>query len=431
MFGLLTDYTRIPVVIVLILMALCGIYAAFISALSALSPDEEDDLDPGIGKMKDKPDKLIGSAVIVFLIMNGGFSIFIFLPLLFRSLQDINTKISNPELFWLIILIWLAVLVLEAAIVVLFPFMLGRAFHLSVLRTLYKFCNISTVIFAPLAVPANAFAALLTGIFGGGRKKDDVNVTEDEILAIVNEGQESGAIEESEAKMINNIFELSNTEACEIMVPRNNISAFDDSVKIKDALKDILNSSFSRYPVYHEDLDHIVGILHIKDAIRLIEQNPKLNPKLADIKDSLHAPEFVPETKNIDDLFREMQSSNIQMVIVTDEYGQTSGLIAMEDILEEIVGSIRDEYDKESEMITSAGESYEIDGLTRLDDLTEKFGIDFGESDFETINGFITDRMGHIPEDGEDFETDIDGYHFKVLKTGEKMIRLLDVSKIG
>ena len=126
-----------------------------------------------------------------------------------------------------------------------------------------------------------------------------------------------------------------------------------------------------------------------------------------------------------------MQSSNIQMVIVTDEYGQTSGLIAMEDILEEIVGSIRDEYDKESEMITSAGESYEIDGLTRLDDLTEKFGIDFGESDFETINGFITDRMGHIPEDGEDFETDIDGYHFKVLKTGEKMIRLLDVSKIG
>ena len=431
MFGILTDYTKIPVVIVLILMVICGIYAAFISALSALSPDEEDDLDPGIGRMKDKPDRLIGSAVILFLIMNGGFLLFIFLPVLFRALQNINTMITNSDLFWLIILIWLVTLMLEAAVGGIFPFMLGRTFHLSILRSLYKFCKVSTAVFTPLTVPTNAIAALLTKIFGGGRKKDDVNVTEDEILAIVNEGQESGAIEESEAKMINNIFELSNTEACEIMVPRNNISAFDDSVKIKDALKDILNSSFSRYPVYHEDLDHIVGILHIKDAIRLIEQNPKLNPKLADIKSSLHAPEFVPETKNIDDLFREMQSSNIQMVIVTDEYGQTSGLIAMEDILEEIVGSIRDEYDKEREMITSAGESYEIDGLTRLDDLTEKFGIDFGESDFETINGFITDRMGHIPEDGEDFETDIDGYHFKVLKTGEKMIRLLDVSKIG
>ena len=254
--------------------------------------------------------------------------------------------------------------------------------------------------------------------------------TEREIIAIVNEGQENGTIEPEEAEMIANIFELSDKEAADIMTHRNQIVAFDDEMKLKDAVKAILHNNFSRYPVYHEDLDHITGILHLKDAVRLKEEAPKLNPSLAELKDSLREAVFVPETKTVNTLFKQMQSGNTQMVIVVDEYGQTSGLVAMEDILEEIVGNIRDEYDNESDHIVEAEEkeSWRIEGVTKLEDLEERLGIDFGETEFETINGYLISLMEKIPEEGEHFETDIGDWHFRVEEVEDKMIRSILVT---
>ena len=257
--------------------------------------------------------------------------------------------------------------------------------------------------------------------------------TEREIIAIVNEGQENGTIEPEEAEMIANIFELSDKEAVDIMTNRNHIVAFEDTTKLKDALKEIINNNFSRYPVYHEDLDHIIGILHLKDAIRMREEAPKLNPSLEELSGELREAVFVPETKTINSLFKQMQSSNTQMVIVVDEYGQTSGLVAMEDILEEIVGNIQDEYDDDNDRIVQddKGDSYLIEGLTKLEDLSERLGIDFGETEFETINGYMISLMEHIPEEGDHFETDIGGYHFKVEDVEDKMIKSISVSKIS
>ncbi|MBR6256180.1 MAG: HlyC/CorC family transporter [Lachnospiraceae bacterium] len=257
--------------------------------------------------------------------------------------------------------------------------------------------------------------------------------TEREIIAIVNEGQENGTIEPEEAEMIANIFELSDKEAVDIMTNRNHIVAFEDTTKLKDALKEIINNNFSRYPVYHEDLDHIIGILHLKDAIRMREEAPKLNPSLEELSGELREAVFVPETKTINSLFKQMQSSNTQMVIVVDEYGQTSGLVAMEDILEEIVGNIQDEYDDDNDRIVEddKGDSYLIEGLTRLEDLSERLGIDFGETEFETINGYIISLMEHIPEEGDHFETDIGGYHFKVEDVEDKMIKSISVSRLS
>ncbi len=410
---------RFMVIFFIISMIINGLFTAYLAALSALSQDDEDALDERRASVKDHPEKLICTGLVLLVPVD-----FSFVFCLFRSIAAF--PISHSVVFDIPILI--AIFIVWGIIGIMFPFYLGRFHHLKFAEKLYSIWHILSVVLTPFVFTINLFSGLLAGLFGVRRNPADDNVTEDEILAIVNEGQESGTIEESEARMINNIFELSETEASSIQVPRNKIAAFEDTVKLKDALKDILNSSYSRYPVYHEDIDHIIGILHIKDAVRLLEQNPKRNPVLADIKESLLETFFVPETKSIDDLFREMQSSNMQMVIVTDEYGQTSGIISMEDILEEIVGSIRDEYDREGEMITGDGEVYEIDGFTRLDDLNERFGIDFGECEFETINGYLTDRMGHIPEDNEYFETDIDGYHFEVLEASDKIIKLVGLS---
>ncbi len=264
------------------------------------------------------------------------------------------------------------------------------------------------------------------------KKELDEDGTEREIIAIVNEGQENGTIEPEEAEMIANIFELSDKEAGDIMTNRNHIMAFDDETKLKDALKEIINNNFSRYPVYHEDLDHIIGILHLKDAIRMREETPKLNPTLAELSDELREAVFVPETKTVNSLFKQMQSTNTQMVIVVDEYGQTSGLVAMEDILEEIVGNIQDEYDDDNDRIVEddKGDNYLIEGLTKLEDLSERLGIDFGDTEFETINGYLISLMEHIPEEGDHFETDIGGYHFKVEDVEDKMIKSISVNRL-
>ena len=267
------------------------------------------------------------------------------------------------------------------------------------------------------------------GLFGFG-KKDDTD-KEQEIIAMVNEGQENGEIEPEEAEMIANIFEYSDKEAVDIMTHRNHIQAFEDSCKLKDAISEILNGSFSRFPVYHEDIDHIVGILHLKDAFRIYYNSPKQNPPLSEIKGLLRETDFVPETKNIDDLFREMQKNNEQMVIVVDEYGQTSGLIAMEDILEEIVGNIRDEYDEEKDMIVASDnqQSFLIEGLAKLEDLEEELGIDFGETQTQTINGYLITLMEKIPEEGEHYETDIGDYHVRVEEVEDKKVKTVRFTK--
>ena len=275
----------------------------------------------------------------------------------------------------------------------------------------------------------NGKSGLFDRIFKKRKQAEDA--AEQEIIAIVNEGQENGTIEPEEAEMIANIFELSDKEAVDIMTNRGHIEAFDDEMKLKDAVKEILNNNYSRYPVYHEDLDHIIGILHLKDAVRIRDESPKLNPTLAEISSSLREAVFVPETKTVNALFKQMQSANTQMVIVVDEYGQTSGLVAMEDILEEIVGNIRDEYDDENDRIVEGegGETYLIEGLTKLEDLSERLNIDFGETEFETINGYLISRMERIPEDGDHFETEIGGYLFKVEEVKDKMIQSISVRK--
>ena len=180
---------------------------------------------------------------------------------------------------------------------------------------------------------------------------------EEEIISMVNEGHEQGVLEASEAEMITNIFEFGEKEASDIMTHRNNIVAIDSEMPFKDALSLMLQESNSRYPVYEENLDHIVGVLYLKDAMRIHTSDESLNRAVGKVAGLMREAVFVPETKNIDDLFRSMQSEKNQMVIVMDEYGQTSGLVTMEDILEEIVGNIMDEYDADENHIEKKGDN--------------------------------------------------------------------------
>lgn len=288
-----------------------------------------------------------------------------------------------------------------------------------------------TKLLAPFTGLVNVTTNGILRLFGMNGNAHETDVTEEEIINMVNEGHEQGLIQASEAEMISNIFEFGDKEAQDIMTHRTNIVAINADMLLEDAITFMMEGKNSRYPVYEENIDHIIGILHLKDAMRFHKGEGNLSRPLKELEGLMRDPVFVHRTKNIDELFRQMQAGKQQMVIVVDEYGQTDGLVAMEDILEEIVGNILDEYDEISDNIEEKGEDeYVIEGKTPLEELEERFGISFEKEEFETLNGFLISRLDKIPEPDEQFDVDYEGFNFKILTVENKMIQSVLVTKL-
>ncbi len=265
----------------------------------------------------------------------------------------------------------------------------------------------------------------------GVRDADDrEDVTEEEILSMVSVGHEQGILHASEAEMITNIFEYGDKEAKDIMINRNNLIAIDCTMTLQEAAAFIVEAHNSRFPVYDETIDHIIGILHLKDVMRM-QMNEKMRSRpIGKIKGLLREPRFITEKRKINDLFQVMQKEKIQMVIVIDEYGQTAGLVALEDILEEIVGNIQDEYDEDETYIRESGaDHYVIQGMMPLEELEEKLQVSFEDEPFDTVNGFVISRLEHIPEEGEDFEFEYGGYTFRIMEVKDRMIQTVSARK--
>lgn len=256
------------------------------------------------------------------------------------------------------------------------------------------------------------------------------DVTEEEIISMVKEGHEQGTILASEAEMIHNIFEFNDKEAKDVMIHRKNMIAIDGETSFFDIVDFMIENGRSRYPVYMEDIDHIIGILHIKDAFAFFKRNEVFRSSVKDIDGLLREVDFVPETINVNTLFKKMQTEKKHMVIVVDEYGQTSGIVAMEDILEEIVGNIEDEYDEEEkQMIKKIAENtYRMDGMSDLADVIDTLHIPLEEDSFDTLSGLLISLLGKIPTDGEKYIIEAYGYRFEVLCVEDRMIREVEVS---
>lgn len=261
-------------------------------------------------------------------------------------------------------------------------------------------------------------------------RKEAQAAAEANILSMVNESHEQGYIEASEAEMISNIFEFGDKQAQDIMTDRSNITAIEAEMTLNEAMNFMLNESNSRFPVYKENLDHIIGIIYLKDAFRMARNRALLDTPIEEVEGLLRSAHFIPETRNIDALFKTMRATKLQMVMVIDEYGQTSGLVALEDILEEIVGNIMDEYDEdEGHIEQKANNKFIINGMTPLEELEERFDISFGEVPVETINGYLISKMERIPSEKDRFSITVDGYNFKIIEVENKMIKKVVVTK--
>ena len=266
----------------------------------------------------------------------------------------------------------------------------------------------------------------LDGILGN----DDV--TEEEIISMVREGHEQGTILASEAELIHNVFEFDDKEVKDIMTHRKNIVSLDGSMSFIDAIEFIIDTGNSRFPVYEIDVDSIIGVLHIKDAFTFFEKNEVYRSSIKDIDGLIRPVDFIPETVNINDLFKKMQSKKSHLAMVVDEYGQISGLIAMEDILEELVGNIEDEHDEEENYIRkNDDETFIMDGMTEFSDVKEALSLPVDDDAYETLNGFIISLSDKIPEEGDKTVISAYGYRFSVMSVEDKVIKQVMIKKLA
>jgi len=248
-------------------------------------------------------------------------------------------------------------------------------------------------------------------------KGESAFVNQEELKTLFEIGEEQGALDTTEREMIHSIFEFRETMAREIMVPRMDMVCIDQDASFRDALALLAEKKHSRIPVFRETVDNIVGILYVKDLL------PVLHEKHFDLKEVMRKAYFVPGSKYIDELLREFQTERTHMAIVVDEYGGTAGLITLEDVIEEIVGDIRDEHDREAPLIRRlSSQSWMADGKIAIHDLNERMGLDLpGGEDYESLGGFILNRVGSIPEEKDVIE--YGGYRFVIEKIHRQRIK--------
>lgn len=329
---------------------------------------------------------------------------------------------------WMVLTLSMVLLFLFAKAV---PELLGKKYANAWCRSLLSPIKGLVLISRPATYVLTLAAHLLVRILGVDFRELEDEVTEDEIISMVNEGHEQGVLDEHEAEMIQNIFELDDKEAQDIMTHRKNISGISGCINLSEAISVMVNETNSRFPVYEGDIDNIIGVLHFKDAMIFHNKNQYDQWLIKDIPGLLRPVNFIPETRSISLLFRSMQAQKMQMVIVVDEYGETAGLVTMEDILEEIVGNILDEYDKdESFILTEEDGSWRMDGMTPLSDAEDTLGIHFQEEEYDTLNGYLIYRLDRIPEEDEHSVIEEQGYAFRILAVENKTIKWVKVTRL-
>lgn len=255
---------------------------------------------------------------------------------------------------------------------------------------------------------------------------DNIYFSEDKVMSMLDRGQESGDIKEEAHRMIDSIFEFDDLLAYEIMTPRTDVFMIDIDDNREEYFDEMMELRYSRIPVYRDDPDNIIGILHIKDYLFQASQKGYDN---VDIESILREPYFVPETKNIDALFIELQKSTNHIAILIDEYGGFSGLVSIEDIIEQIVGDIADEFDEDERVIEKVDDStYIVDGNVYLDDLAEETHIQLESENSETIGGFIIDLMGEIPKEDLKYKPiQYENLSFTILSVRDRRIEKLKI----
>ena len=305
---------------------------------------------------------------------------------------------GDPTLFWstvtftgfalLMFNIWL-------------PWTVTRIWATPILFHTWRFWKFLSRLLTPFVLMARCVDAIMHRLAGRPQTEQNEHLFEEEIRSIVSEGHREGLLEEDAREMIQGVMELSDVDVAKVMTPRTDVLMMSVDLSWEEIIRFVIGSAHTRIPVHDKTRDDIVGILYVKDMLPLLASDDA-KPKLREV---LRTPHYVPETKRLDDLLEEFQQTRNHMALVLDEYGGVSGLVSIEDVLEEIVGDIVDEYDKEAEEEFRIIDDHTVEVLARvhLDEINERFDLEIPEDgDYDTIGGFIFSQLGHIPMVGEE-----------------------------
>ncbi|MCI8345238.1 MAG: HlyC/CorC family transporter [Clostridia bacterium] len=353
-----------------------------------------------IEKMLKSPSKFLATIQIGITLagfLSSAFASDTFADILAPSLNNIFPAIS-VEAFRGISIIIITIILSFFTLVFgeLVPKRLAMKYYEKIAYASIGIIRFISIIASPFVKILTKSTNVISKIFGISENEEEI-VTEEEIKMMIDEGEEKGTIEQEEKEMINNIFEFNDITVSEVMTHRTDIFAVDISSDIEEILKDLDDYKYSRVPVYSETIDNIEGILFVKDLLKYFRTKKPLK-----IKNMIREAYFVSENKPINELFKDLQKNKMQMAIVIDEYGGTAGLVTMEDLLEEIVGNIFDEYDDvENEIEKIDDNTFLISGKISINELKKVLGIDVPEGEYETLSGYLLELLGRVPEDDE------------------------------
>lgn len=418
------------IIIVIILAILIGALEMANSALDTISETQvKDDIENGHKKASrvleymDHPKLYKQTIIIVNLILYGvialiiDYQFYVKLFALFNTSSWIISMITHTIIFF----IWFSIVLVFSTLIAR---RLGYKYKEQMAYALMPIVNLIKNIGLPLFLLYDLLSKAFGHVFGLKNTEGQREVTEEQIRNIVEESSKTGNIEEAESEMIQNIFDFTDTTVDEIMTHRTEISAININSSKQEVLAYIKDEQYTRFPVYEKDIDHIVGTFHVKDIIKILDEDE------FSLKSFLRKPYFIPDSKRTAELFAEMQKEKNHIAIVLDEYGGTAGIVTIEDLIEEIVGNIFDEYDiVEDEIKVIDDDTYEINGLIPIDDAEDVIEADLPVDDYDTLSGFILGQLGRFPDPKEKVEINYHGFTFTVLSVDENVITKVQVIK--
>jgi CBS domain containing-hemolysin-like protein len=291
---------------------------------------------------------------------------------------------------------------------------------------LAPFVNAAAFLFAPITALVLGVSSLLTSPFGAKARFERPMITREEVEQIIGQGEQHGELDDEEAKIMTNVIDLSETPVRAVMTPRIDMTSLSVDATLAKTLETILDSGHSRIPVYENTIDNVVGIVHAKDLLPLFQADTRD----VDLRQVMRPPYFVPEMKKVSELLGEMRRSNHHLAIVQDEYAGTEGLVSIEDLLEEIVGEIRDEYDVDEPDIQTLSQSETlIDARMSIDDVNDRLGLNLPHKDYDTLGGLVFGLLGHEPTAGESVR--VNGMEFTVESIEGRRIRNIRAVRVG
>ena len=389
----MSSYT-VEIIILIILLAVSAFFSMSETGLMSLSKirtrhmvDEGINGAKALEKLLDDPSRLLGAILIGNNIANIGAS---------ALATSIAVKSFGENSVGLVTII-MTILVLVFAEIT--PKSIAKQNSEKVALMVVKPISFLVKIFKPLVSVFTAISNLLIKILGGNPESNEPFITQEELKTMVGVGEEEGVLQGVEKEIIFNVFDFADTQVKDVMVQRVDVIALDINSTYEELIKIVKEEQFSRIPVYNENIDNIIGILNVKDLIIGINPNEKFN-----ISDYIRKPYYTFEYKKITRLFGEMKKTRNHMAIVLDEYGGTVGIVTIEDLIEEIVGEIEDEYDEDKNHnieVINEGE-YIVDGSVRLEDISELIGIRMESLEFDSVGGLIIEKLGRFPRDGEE-----------------------------